>query len=188
MPKSKTEYEFRTTTRGGVVWSNHGFQSEAQAKLAAVIVVAAMALRGVGVEGRVLEVLRVKRPEGEVAAKRFDPATGEWSARWYVPMDARSSEGGRLAFPIVYSVVGILTKGKEYGEVKRLKRGAFSGAVAIATSQRQKQGYVRSGTHVATMAGKQWAARFDPEVVRAVEAEFERLAALSPKSRRGARR
>lgn len=188
MPKLRTDYEFRTTTRGGVVWTNHGFRSEAQAKTAAVVVLTALALRGVNVEGRVLEVLRVKRPEGVVAAKRFDPATGEWSGRWYVPMDARSPEDGRIAFPIIYTAVGILTKGKEYGQVKRLKRGALSNAIAIATSQRQKQGFVRSGTHAATVAGRQWSAKFDPEVVRAVEAEFERLSALSPKSRRGARR
>ena len=47
MPKLRTDYEFRTTTRGGVVWTNHGFRSEAQAKTAAVVVLTALALRGV---------------------------------------------------------------------------------------------------------------------------------------------
>lgn len=180
MPRA--DFAFRTISKKGSTTTNRGFRSEADAKHAAVIVVTAHALRGVSYDGHSLEVTRTT-DEG-VSAKRFNPADGTWSSRWYTPAGEGPLGRGELPFPVIYSAVGILTKGKEYGRVTRLKAGQLSRAIAIATAQRQKSGHVRAGSRELTRRGRDWVDSFDGEVVEAVRSEFERLSSISPKRRR----
>lgn len=87
-----------------------------------------------------------------------------------------------LPFPVIYTAVGILIDGKDYGQVRRVTKAQMSRAIQIATKARQREKLIRSGTRDLTAAGRRWVAdkeAREPLTVAAVRDEFERLVDLT---------
>lgn len=209
-------FGFRLINRRGDVFSQAGMPDEDLARHEAMVAVASAAILGEEgssefrgfLQGRGLEGLRAfvfearSRRGAPLWMREFNPRTHAWgravpvrdegggggaSARGSSPSSGARRTG--LPFPIAYSVVGILTKGREYGEVKRLSKASLSGAIQIATASRQKLGHIERGSHRVTEAGERWMVRLDPEKAAAASEEFERLVSLTkgPPAKRGPR-
>lgn len=103
---------------------------------------------------------------------------------------------GRLPFPVIYSVVGILLKGRPRGTVTRLTKRSLGGAIGIAINSRKKQGFLRTAngkaTRELTKAGEDWVKQWKrdhPGEYDEVMAEFERLREITkaPPKKKGPR-